>query len=181
MAASRSRCRCPGSWWRSEKAAGLGAYVGGNAVAAWVSTVDEAAIRNTRDVDVMIHRSDLASVRSALEGAGFVYRHVAEPDVSLEAEASSVRDAVHIVFAGELVRAGEPAPNPGLEASVDSGEFRVLDLAALVQIKLTAFRDKDRTHLRDLIEAGLVDQTWPVRFPKALGTRLQAILDDPLG
>ena len=28
------------------------AVVGGNAVAAWVSRVDEAAVRNTQDVDI---------------------------------------------------------------------------------------------------------------------------------
>jgi len=34
------------------------AVVGGNAVAAWVATVDEEAVRNTRVVDVMIQRAD---------------------------------------------------------------------------------------------------------------------------
>jgi hypothetical protein len=34
------------------------AVVGGNAVAAWVSRVDEAAVRNTRDVDLLIRRAD---------------------------------------------------------------------------------------------------------------------------
>ena len=29
------------------------AVVGGNAVAAWVATVDEAAVRNTQDVDLL--------------------------------------------------------------------------------------------------------------------------------
>ena len=39
--------------------------------------------------------------------------------------------------------------------------FRVLSLEALVRIKLTAFHDKDRVHLRAiLIEAGLIDSTW---------------------
>jgi hypothetical protein len=36
----------------------------------------------------------------------------------------------------------------------------VLALDALVRIKLTAFRDKDRVHLRDLIDA-----TWLMRLP----------------
>jgi hypothetical protein len=55
------------------------AVAGGNAVAAWVSTVDEAAVRNTRDVDVMIERTDLNSARAALEAVGFSYRHVGGP------------------------------------------------------------------------------------------------------
>jgi hypothetical protein len=157
------------------------AVAGGNAIAAWVSTVDEAAVRNTRDVDLMINRSDLKIVRSALEEVGFVYRHVASLDVFLESEQGSVRDAVHIVFANELVKPHEPTANPGLDRAVDAGAFKILDLEALVQIKLTAFRDKDRTHIRDLIEVGLIEESWVQKLPAVLGQRLKAILDDPEG
>ena len=38
------------------------AVIGGNAVTAWVSRIDEAAIRNTQDVDILIQRGDLESV-----------------------------------------------------------------------------------------------------------------------
>ena len=41
------------------------AVIGGNAVAAWVATVDETAVRNTQDVDMLVRRTDLALVRSA--------------------------------------------------------------------------------------------------------------------
>ncbi len=47
------------------------AVVGGNAVAAWVSRVDAAAVRNTQDVDIMLRREDMERARTALEGAGF--------------------------------------------------------------------------------------------------------------
>jgi hypothetical protein len=157
------------------------AVAGGNAVAAWVSTVDEAAVRNTRDVDMMLRRADLERARTALEGVGFFYRHTAGLDVFLDGPDSSVRDAVHIVFANEMVRPHEPAANPELTESERADEFVVLSLEALVRIKLTAYRDKDRTHLRDLIEVGLVDRSWIDRLPKPLAVRLQAILDDPLG
>ena len=46
------------------------AMAGGNAVAAWVARVDRAAVRNTQDVDILVRRSDLAAVTTALEGAG---------------------------------------------------------------------------------------------------------------
>src|SRR5713101_3854237 len=42
------------------------AVVGGNAVAAWVATIDEGAIRNTRDVDLLVRRSDLPTIAAAL-------------------------------------------------------------------------------------------------------------------
>ncbi|MFM8704539.1 MAG: hypothetical protein ACKOHG_11890, partial [Planctomycetia bacterium] len=35
------------------------AVVGGHAVRAWVAQVDEAAVRNTRDVDILIRPRDL--------------------------------------------------------------------------------------------------------------------------
>jgi len=157
------------------------AVAGGNAVAAWVSTVDEAAVRNTRDVDVLVRREDLPRIIDALEGAGFVYRHVARMDVFLDAPDGSARDAVHLVFAGEMVNANESAPNPDLSDSEEGDRFRVLSLGALVAIKLTAFRDKDRTHLRDMLEIGLIDSSWLDRLSPELGKRLKALIDDPNG
>ena len=53
------------------------AIVGGNAVRIWVAQIDEAAVRNTRDVDILIRRNDLAAIRTALEAVGFIYRHMA--------------------------------------------------------------------------------------------------------
>jgi len=157
------------------------AVVGGNAVAAWVSTVDESAVRNTRNVDVLLRRGDLERTKAVLEAVGFVYRHVAGLDVFLDGPAASARDAVHVVFAGETVREGEPAANPDVSATDRAPGWNLVTLDALVQIKLTAFRDKDRTHLRDLVDVGLVDRSWLDKLEPALSDRLRSILDDPLG
>ncbi|MFO0823483.1 MAG: hypothetical protein U0792_10265, partial [Gemmataceae bacterium] len=59
--------------------------------------------------------------------------------------------------------------------------FCVLSLESLVKMKLTSNRDKDRTHIRDFIEVGLIDATWPSRLPPELSARLQHILDTPDG
>src|ERR1700732_1524163 len=48
------------------------AVVGGNAVASWVATVDEGAVRNTPDIDLLVHRSDLPAITAALEPGGFI-------------------------------------------------------------------------------------------------------------
>jgi hypothetical protein len=157
------------------------AVVGGNAVAAWVSTVDEGAVRNTGDVDVMVNRHDLEAVQTALVAEGFSYRHVAGKDIFLDSADSSPREAVHLVYANELVRDGEPMANPSLEARERSAEFSILGLEALVQIKLTAFRDKDKTHLRDLIDVGLIDAAWTEKVPEPLKERLQSLRDTPNG
>lgn len=163
------------------------AVAGGNAVAAWVSRMDETAVRNTRDVDVLLRRADLEAARKALEAAGFAYRRVAslgQPgglDLFLDGPTASARDAIHIVFAGERVRADSPAPSPEVTESESGDQFQVVTLAALVRMKLTAFRDKDRTHLRDLIDVGLIDGEWPARLPAELRDRLQMLLDTPGG
>lgn len=57
----------------------------------------------------------------------------------------------------------------------------MLGLRALVQIKLTAFRDKDRTHLRDMLDVGLIDASWGQRYPAELAARLQLLIDTPGG
>jgi len=157
------------------------AVTGDNAVALWVSRVDEGAVRNTQDVDVLIRRADLAAARAALEAAGFIYRHVGGMDVFLDGPQAGVRDAVHLVFAGEKVRPQEPAANPDVTDSEEAPQFCVLSLQALVRIKLTAFRDKDRTHLRDLIDVGLLDATWLPKLPAPLAQRLQMLLETPEG
>jgi hypothetical protein len=157
------------------------AVAGGNAVAVWVARVDETAVRNTQDVDVLIRREDLDAARAAMEAAGFVYRRAAGMDVFLDGPNAKARDAVHLIFANEKVRPHETVPNPDVTDSEAADRFRVLSLEALVRIKLTAFRDKDRVHLRDLIGVGLIDSAWIPRFPSELGARLQLLLDDPQG
>jgi len=157
------------------------AVVGGNAVAAWVSEVDESAVRNTRDVDILIRRDDLERAKEAFAKAGFIYRHVKSIDMFLDGPGTRARDAVHILFAGEKVRPDDPVPAPDVTETKATPTARVLILDALVRMKLTAFRDKDRTHLRDMIDVGLLDSSWPVRLPTELGARLQTLLDNPEG
>lgn len=164
-----------------ENASILYAVVGGNAVAAWVTRVDEAAVRNTQDVDILLRRQDLPDAIIALEEVGFVFRHVAGMDVFLDGPNAKARDAVHVVFAGEKVRPHEAAVNPDVMQSEEGDNYRVLSLEALVQIKLTAFRDKDRVHLRDMLDVGLIDASWTQRYPPELAERLQALLNDPNG
>lgn len=164
-----------------EHAGVLYAVAGGNAVAAWVARVDVAAVRNTQDVDILLRRSDLAAARAALEGAGFVYRHLAGLDVFLDGPNAKARAAVHVIFAGELVRPHETMPNPDAAQSELLTQYRVLTLEALVQIKLTAFRIKDKMYLIDLLDVGLIDRAWAARYPPELAARLQELIDDPDG
>jgi hypothetical protein len=101
------------------------AVIGGHAVAAWVGEVDEAAVRATQDVDILLRRAD------------------------------DELKALH--------------------------SFRALDLGALVRMKLTSYCDKDRTHIRDMIDVGLIDESLLAELSVELGERLRVLLDNPEG
>jgi hypothetical protein len=157
------------------------AVVGGNAVAEWVARVDEDAVRNTRDVDLLIRRSDFDAARSALEATGFIYQRVLEVDMFIDGPQGRPSSGIHILFAGEKVRPDHEFPAPDLDETERAAEFQVARLEALVRMKLLSNRRKDQVHLLDMIGVGLIDATWPARFAPPLGDRLQQLLDDPRG
>lgn len=102
-------------------------------------------------------------------------------DLFLDGPSASALDAVRIVFADEKVRQEYVRAAPDVDECDASGRFRVVDLEALVRMKLTSFRQKDQVHLLDLIELEMIDDTWPARFGCDLGDRLQQLLDNPDG
>jgi len=155
------------------------AIIGGNAVRAWVAQKDEAAVRTTRDVDILLQREDLPRAIEAMEKVGFVYRVGRGIPMFLDGPDSTARDAVHVLFASEKVRETDLFPTPSIDQSqrIDSHLFLKLD--ALVQMKLNVFRDKDRMHLRDMLDVELIDEQWPNQLPTELGRRLQELIDNP--
>jgi hypothetical protein len=155
------------------------AVVGGNAVAAWVARVDEAAVRNTQDVDLLIRRGDLEAATNALAPAGFLFRHVKGIDLFLDGPDGNHRDALQLVFANEKIRDEYTSVAPDVSESEPTGEFRLLALPALIRMKLTSFRFKDRMHLLDLIDVGLIDQSSVEGLPVELAGRLQGLIDHP--
>lgn len=157
------------------------AIIGGNAVRAWVAQADEAAVRTTRDVDILLRRSDWPAAIAVMQKAGFIYRHVKSIDMFLDGPDAKVRDAVHVLFAGEKVRPEDPVPAPDVSESEEIQTHRTLRLDALVRMKLTSFRDKDRMHLRDMIEVELIDESWCEKLPSELAARLKQVLDNPEG
>ena len=157
------------------------AVIGGNAVMAWVEQVDESAVRFTQDVDLVLRREDLDRAREALEKVGFVHRRAAGIEMFLDGLGAKARDAVHVVFSGEKVRPEYVAAVPDVDESVSFKSYRVLALEAVVRMKLTSYRDKDKMHVRDMIDVGLVDAAWPARYSPELAARLQHLLDTPDG
>jgi hypothetical protein len=157
------------------------AVVGGNAVASWVATVDEGAVRNTRDVDILVRRDDLPAITDALEKADFVRDSLLDVVMFRDGPGGKPSEAVHLLFSGEKTRPDHLLPAPEIQTVDDPAKFRVITLESLVQMKLMSNRDKDRMHMRDLLDVRLVDSSWLANLPPELASRLQQILDTPDG
>jgi hypothetical protein len=74
----------------------------------------------------------------------------------VQAAGPSARRSVHLIFAGEKVRADYPEAAPILSSIRILRGVRLIPLADLVRMKLTSFRAKDEAHLKDLDQAGLI-------------------------
>jgi hypothetical protein len=129
----------------------------------------------------MVNRADLPAVKTALEAAGFHHYELMDVHMFLDGPDGRPRDAVHLLFAGEKVKQAYAEAAPTLESVGELAAHKLIALEALVVMKLTSFRDKDRTHLRDMIGVGLVDESWLPRLPGQLASRLRELLDNPDG
>jgi hypothetical protein len=153
------------------------ALVGGQAVALWVATKEPAAVRTTKDVDVMIRRADLPRARAAALSVGMDYLEVLGVGMFLDKKDPNPRHAVHLVWAGEKVRPEYEYPSPPVEdRQTFSPGYHAVSLAGLVLMKLQSNRDQDRVHLRDMIDVGLVDRKLLAQLPPDLAARLEPLL-----
>lgn len=155
--------------------------VGGVAVARWVRTADDGADRHTPNVDLMVRRCDLERATNVLQTAGFVPVEIRRLPTLIDGAKGSVRSGLHLLCENERVAPTDLEPNPPLSQPVSLSGTHVLALEPLVRMKLVAHRTIDWVHLRDLIGIGLIDDTWPDRFPAELADRLRAILANPDG
>jgi hypothetical protein len=157
------------------------AVIGGNAVAAWVATIDDGAVRNTRNVDILLREQDLDRATAALSVAGFVRDSVMNVTVFLDGPDGKPSQGIHVLLADQKVREEYATATPRIDQMVKIDGKSIVALDALVEMKLNSFRRKDQTHLVDMIQIGLIDSSWPSRFTAELGSRLQELLDDPEG
>src|SRR5229473_257457 len=104
------------------------AVVGGNAVASWVATVDEGAVRNTRDIDLLVRRSDLPAITTALQRAGFVRDELLDVVMFHDGPEGKPSEAIHLVFAGEKSRPDHLRPAPEIQTVRDPADFPVIAL-----------------------------------------------------
>ncbi len=154
------------------------AVIGGNAVAAWVSTVDEGAVRATKDVDLLVRPEDLSAIDEALRPLNLVRVEVLGVHMYVDREAPNPSLGVHLVLANQKIRPEYryPAPDPKSSARLGAG-FRIMDLAELTCMKLQAYRRIDQVHIEDLLRVGLIDAELVSRLPDDLRDRLLHIRD----
>lgn len=157
------------------------AVVGGNTVAVWVGSVDEAAVQADQERRSAAATRTWKRPRKRCAKAGFVYHETLDIPMFLDGPQANPRDAVHVLLSGDRVRPDDATVVPDVSESAPSERFNVVTLEALVRMKLTSYRDKDRTHLRDMLDVGLIDASWPAHYPPELAVRLQQILDTPNG
>jgi hypothetical protein len=152
--------------------------IGGGAVQGHVSRVEPSAVRNTKDIDIMIHRADLDKLRIAATEHGFTYRHAAGLDMLPPGETKAI-NAVHLVFTGERVRPNQAVPNPPLRPehiSVHGVQVAVIPLFDLVAMKLSNNRAIDQVHVQDLNSVGLITPEIERALPVVLRERLREIV-----
>ena len=93
----------------------------------------------------------------------------------VQTAAPTARRAIHLIFTGEKVKANYPEPAPEIGHSRTIQGVRLVPLADLVAMKLTSFRSKDETHLKDLDEAGLITPEIESGLSETLRARLAQV------
>ncbi len=160
------------------------AVIGGNAVAAWVARIDPGATRSTKDVDLLVDESDLPRIENVLVQAGFVREDVIGVTLFRDPDEPSVRASIHLVWAQQKVRPQYAIPAPALDESErDPQGFYVIDLPALVRMKLTSFRRIDQVHIEDLLKLNMIDAAVRAGLPAELERRLAEVegsIDDSI-
>jgi hypothetical protein len=152
--------------------------IGGGAVMVHVNRVDPSAVRNTKDIDIMIHRADLERVIETAQRHGFTFRHAAKLDMLLPPGETKARNAIHLIFSGEKTSPTQSVVNPPLRPeylSLHGVAVAVIPVADLVQMKISNNRDIDRVHVRDLDSVGLITEQIERGLPVLLRERLQEI------
>ncbi len=153
------------------------AIVGGRAAMAWVDSIEPSAIRTTPNVDLLVERSDLDQIIELICGGGWAYEVINGWHTFAESPTISIRRRVRLLFANESVRPSDLLRTPSLSESCWLNDVRVVDLDALIRMKLTAFRTIDRVHLDDLLSVQLFDPSWTHRFPTEFTSRQAQVFD----
>ncbi len=149
--------------------------IGGMAVMIQVHQVDPSEVRLTKDIDIMIRRSDLERIRAVAHDHGFTFRHVAGIDMLMPEGETKAKNAIHLVFSEERTSSKQAVPNPPIRPEIleiHGVPVSVIPIVDLVQMKLSNYRDIDRVHVADMDRVGLITPAVESALPAELLERL---------
>ncbi len=152
--------------------------IGGLAVLIYVEEANPELTALTRDVDLMVNRSDLEQIKETAGEGGFRFRHTAGVDMLIYGPTESARNAVHLLFSGEDVRPTQASPNPPIRPErkrVHGKEVLVIPLVDLIRMKLSANRLKDQVHIQSMDAAGLITPDAEATLTPELAARLKRV------
>ncbi len=149
--------------------------VGGAAVNAHILTVSRTRSFVTRDIDILLNRSELPDAAKAGEALGYVAKKMMG-GYALVRPGQDLGEAVHLLFAGEKSKSTQQLPHPDL----DPEEKRLFDISIpvapltdLLHMKLNSLRPKDLIHIETLDEVGLITVAVEGHLPQMLQERLK--------
>lgn len=151
---------------------------GSNAASLWIATVDKSAVRQARDVELVVYAADLVQASDVFLAHGFQRLESARASSFGLIDSPSKRPILRLTTFEEFCK---PQPQLEIDGVCRVQGYEVLTLDALVRQMLVRHKLDDRVDLRDMMDVGLVDATWPAKFSPELAARLQHLLDTPDG
>ena len=128
----------------------------------------------TRDIDLLVRRSDLGAIVRTANLFGFEPKRMLG-EYALIGPGQELSESVHILFVGEKPKSSYPVQNPDLNPEAkDLFGFRipVAPLRDLLILKLNSLRPKDVVHLEVLDQVGFITPELEDSLPSVLRARL---------
>lgn len=148
--------------------------VGGVAVNAHILAHHRSRSFVTRDIDLLVRRSDLERISKAAETLGYRARKMMGGYMLIRPD-QEAGEAIHLLFVGEKSKSTQPYANPELhpvEIQLFGITVPIASLSDLLHMKLNAMRPKDLTHIEILDEVGLITGNLERELPEVLRERL---------
>lgn len=147
---------------------------------AWVSSVDESAVRYAQKIEILLCGAAHKAATEVLDAAGFG-KCDDVPARVMDRIGSNSRAAVDLLLVEDAHAKGLLQTPTDLSNVVEFESMKVLSLEPLLYMLLSSCKTNDRVDIRDLIDVGLIDESWVSRFPSELGSRLRHIIKTPDG
>jgi hypothetical protein len=129
----------------------------------------------TRDIELLVRRSDLDAIVRAGKRFGFEAKRMLG-GYALIGPGQELSESVHMLFVGEKPKSSYPVHNPDLNPErKDLFGFRipVAPLRDLLILKLNSLRPKDLVHLEVLDQVGFISPDIEQSLPATLRARLE--------